>query len=146
MLIKKNRTSLFNNRLKLTFLFLFSLVFSSCYFGQTLQNKKTYYLDAIFVGAQKNKLAHDRAFVIFNTVKKTSRVYSSCNWIKTGYKHNKQFFSFTAIKPAEQPCPDYLDGLEADLLENLPKINKCVFTKHHLYFFKDSDTLLTFHD
>ncbi len=145
-MILKYQTVLFYNRLKLPFLFLIGSVFSACLFGQTLQNKKTYYLDAIFIGAQKNKLAHDKAFVKFNTVNKRSSVYSSCNWIKTGYKQNKQNFLFTNIKRGEQPCPDYLDGLEADLLENLPKVNKCVFTKHKLYFFKDSDTLLIFHD
>jgi heat shock protein HslJ len=131
--------------LKLTILFgmCFFFVFTSS--AQRLNSKKTYYLDAIFIGKQKNTLAHDKAFVSFNTIKKTTKVYSSCNWITGVYQSKSTSFVFKNIKRGELPCPDYLDGLEADLLENLPKVNRCTIDKNKLYFFQNSDTLLIFH-
>lgn len=133
-------------RPKLPILLLVCLLMAFNSFSQRIVSNKTYYLDAIFIGQQKNTLAHDKAYIIFNTSKKTVKVYSSCNWIKAAYKSSSTTFVFKTVKPGELPCPDYLDGLEADLLENLPKVNRCLIDKKKLYFFNNKDTLLVFHE
>lgn len=132
--------------LKLPFLFLTSLVLCFGFVEAKLKYQKTYYLEALFIGHQKNTLAQDKAFVSFDTKKRTAKMYSSCNWINTAYQQKRTHFLFTRITPDKLPCPDYLDGLEADLLENLPKVNRLVIKNKKLFFFQGQDTLLIFHE
>ncbi len=132
--------------LKLPFLFLTSLVLCFGLTATPLKHQKTYYLEALFIGQQKNTLAQDKAYVTFDTKKRTVKMYSSCNWINTSYQQKQSRFLFTRITPDKQPCPDYLDGLEADLLENLPKVNRFVIKNKKLFFFEGQDTLLVFHE
>ncbi len=105
---------------------------------------KTYTLKAIFIGGQKNTLANDKANLYLNTKANTGKCFTSCNTIKFNLKRKKNNFSFVNLKPDTLPCPDYLDGLEADLKENLPKVNLCKTINGNLVFFKNTDTLLIF--
>lgn len=105
---------------------------------------KTYNLKAIFIGGKKNTLVNDKANINLNTKAKTGKCHTSCNFINFKFSVKKNIFTLTNIKPDTLPCPDYLDGLEADLKENLPKINLYKLNKGNLIFFSNADTLLIF--
>ena len=123
------------------------LIFTSFFsFPQKLKNKVSYKLESVFVAKQNNKLAKDKASLIFNTKEKTAKCNLSCTNIALNYKLKKSKILFTAINSNLLPCPDHLLGLESDLKENFSHINYYQIKNKKLYFFDRKDTLLIFYE
>lgn len=133
--------------MKLRFIFLILFIVNyNFFYAQTSKINccKDYYLKAIFIGKQKNTLAANKVTININTKNKTAKCYTSCNFIQLTYQSNKKQFKLTSIIPDKQPCPDHLVGLESDLKENFPKVNRLKVINKQIIFFNDKDTLLIF--
>ena len=126
-----------------------SLVFAGFFaFAQkvNIKNAVPYNLEAIFIGTQKNTLAKDKATLVFNTKSKTAGCSNKCTHLELRYCLKRKKFKFTSVIPAAAACPDHLVGIESDLKENLPKVDRCITLEKRIIFFNKKDTLLIFYE
>jgi heat shock protein HslJ len=111
---------------------------------QEIKDKTTYYLSAIFIENKKNQMAKNKGHIVFNASEKIATCFTSCNFIQLKYSQNNQNLKFTTIRPADEPCPDPLVGLESDIKENLPKVSNFSIKGNRLILFSKKDTLMVF--
>jgi len=126
-----------------------SIVFTA-FFGLAqkpkLKTGTSYNLEAVFIGGQKNTQAKDKATLTFDTKKKTAACSNKCTHLELRYCSKRKKFTFTSVIPAAAACPDHLVGIESDLKENLPKVDRCLQIDKRLIFFNKKDTLLIFYE
>ncbi|MBL7921544.1 MAG: META domain-containing protein [Bacteroidia bacterium] len=126
-----------------------SLVFTVFFAIAQKPNIKTgtsYNLESIFISGQKNTLAKDKATLTFDTKKKTAACSNKCTHLELRYCSKRNKFKFISVIPAAAACPDHLVGIESDLKENLPKVDRCIQDNKRLIFFNKKDTLLVFYE
>ncbi len=126
-----------------------SLVFTTFFTNAQKPKIKTataYNLEAIFIGGQKNTLAKDKATLTFDTKKKTATCSNNCTHLELRYCSKRNKFRFTSVIPVAAACPDHLVGIESDLKENLPNVDRCIQSNKRLIFFNKKDTLLIFYE
>ncbi len=128
---------------------LLSLVFTTFFVNAQKPKIKTgtaYNLETIFIGGQKNSLAKDKATLTFDTKRKTATCSNKCTHLELRYCSKRNKFRFTSVIPAAAACPDHLVGIESDLKENLPKVDRCIQSNKRLIFLNKKDTLLIFYE
>lgn len=111
-----------------------------------IKNVTSYNLEAVFIGGQKNTLAKDKAILVFDTKKKSAHCSNKCTYLDLRYCLKRNKFKFTSVIPAAAACPDHLIGIESDLKENLPKVDRCLTLEKRIIFFNKKDTLLIFYE
>jgi hypothetical protein len=131
------------------FCLMLSLVFTAFFtFAQKpkITNGVSYNLESIFIGGQKNTLAKDKASLVFDTKNKTAQCSNKCTYLDLRYCLKRNKFKFTSVIPAAAACPDHLVGIESDLKENLPKVDRYITIEKRIIFFNKKDTLLIFYE